>query len=228
MKSPHRFASRFAFLGTLIGLVAFVPGCTSGSMTVQLDWGTSSTTCSQAGVTRMDYTLYDSFGVVSSGTNVSCGDLSFGGLAVDDYELDVYGYDGFGNELYAATCTGLFYDGVSITHRCTVPASGDPLVVDIDWDLSQTSSFVAGTCSEAGVADYDYELFDSVGNLVASDYEVACTAGALTIDFGTLPFGNYELEVTGFADDAVAYWYADCAVSPSATTTWVCQARDDP
>lgn len=219
-------ASRLTRASLLLGLAALVPGCTFETMTVELGWGTPVATCFEAGVTSMDYTLFDSSGVVRSETNLPCGDLQFSSLAIDNYELDIYGFDRFGNETYAATCTGIFFDGDEITHRCTVPPSGEPLLVEVRWDLSQTASFVPGTCSEAGVYDYDVLLRDSFG-VVSSSTEVRCTNGTLVLDFGAQPAGNYTLEVTGFADDGMAYWFGDCLVSPSAFGQSRCDARDD-
>src|SRR5690606_34902093 len=111
---------------------------------------------------------------------------------------------------------------------CNVRDDSEPLVVDVEWDLTETASYVGGTCTEAGVDDYDYELFDANGNVVASDFEVTCLAGALRLDFGTLPAGDYLLEGTGYENDGIAYWFADCDVSPDSSMTWLCQAYDDP
>jgi len=226
MKRLRSLASRFTFASLLVGLAALVPGCTFETMTIELGWGTPRTTCFEAGVTSMDYTLVDSVGVVQTGTNVGCGDLQFSSLANDTYELDIFGYDRFGNEAYAATCTGIFFNGRDIVHSCTVPPSGDPLLVEVRWDLSQTASFLPGTCSEAGVFDYDIALYDGVTE-VSSSIEVRCTNGTLVLDFGAQPAGNYTLEVTGYADDGLAYWFGDCLVSPSAFGQSLCDARDD-
>jgi hypothetical protein len=220
-------ASRLTRVSLLLGIAALVPGCTFETMTVELGWGTSLTTCFEAGVTSMDYTLVDSSGVVRSETNLPCGDLQFSSLAIDNYELDIYGFDRFGNETYAATCTGIFFDGEEITHRCTVPPSGDPLLVEVRWDLSELpDDFLAGTCAQAGVRDYDVTLYDGA-TVVSSSVEVLCTNGTLVLDFGAQPAGNYSLEVTGYADDGNAYWFGDCLVSPSAFGQSRCDARDD-
>jgi hypothetical protein len=206
---------------------ALLPGCTFDTMTVELGWGSSVATCFDGGVTRMAYTLYDSVGVVRSDTNAPCGDLSFSSLAIDNYELDVYGYDRNGAEVYAATCTGMYYDGNDITHRCTVPPSGDPLLVQVNWDLSEFSNFRSGTCAEAGVYDYDVLLSDSVGNVISSTVETRCVGNStLVLDFGVQPPGNYSLEVKGYADDGFAYWLGTCSVSPSAFGQSVCNAFD--
>ncbi|MCA9534533.1 MAG: hypothetical protein KC593_12670 [Myxococcales bacterium] len=226
---PLRRPRRALGLSLLLACAALLPGCTVESMTVELGWGSALSTCFDAGVTRMDYTLYDSVGIVRSGTNVTCGDLIFSSIAIDNYELDVRGYDRFGSETYAATCTGMYFDGVDITHRCTVPPTGDPLLVEVRWDLSQTASFVAGTCAEAGVFDYDVLLRNSVGTVVSSSVETACVgSGVLVLDFGVQPPGSYSLEVTGYADDGFAYWFGNCGVSPSAFGQSRCDARDDP
>lgn len=226
MNRPTNLASRLAFPSLLVALAALVPGCTFETMTVQLSWGTANTTCFEAGVTSMDYSLVDSSGVIRTGTNVGCGDLQFSSLAIDNYELDIWGYDALGNEIYAATCTGMFFNGEDITHLCTVPPSGDPLQVAVQWDLSETASFVPGTCSEAGVFDYDVVLRDGA-TVVSSSVEVRCTNGNLVLDFGSRPSGNYSLEITGYADDGNAYWFGDCTVSPRPSGQSVCNAFDN-
>lgn len=218
---------RLGGLASVLACAALLPGCTIESMTVQLGWGSSLSTCFDAGVTRMDYTLYDSAGVVRRGTNVSCGDLVFSSIAIDNYELDVTGYDITGSPVYAATCTGMFFDGNDITHRCTVPPSGDPLFVAVDWDLSQSPSFVPGTCSEAGVFDYDVLLRNAAGSVISSSVENRCLNGELVLDFGIQPPGTYSFEITGYADDGIAYWFGNCSVTPSAFGESVCNAFDD-
>ncbi|MEZ4324567.1 MAG: hypothetical protein R3B40_05060 [Polyangiales bacterium] len=220
---------RVLALCLLLASAALLPGCTFDTMTVELGWGSSLTTCFEAGVTRMSYTLYDSTGAVRSGNRVSCGDLAFSSLAIDDYQMDIYGYDSSGSEIYAATCTGMYFDGNDITHRCTVPPSGDPLLVEVRWDVSQTATFIPGTCSEAGVFDYDVLLRDSFGTVVSSSVETRCTdTGTLVLDFGIQPPGTYALEITGYADDGFDYWYGDCDVSPRAVGQSRCDAYDTP
>ena len=225
-RASRASASRTS-LGLLLGLVLLVPGCSFAEMTVELAWGSSFQTCASAGVVSIDYDLYDSTGLVTRGRNVSCGDLVFSSIAQDNYSLEVYGYDRNGNETYAATCAGIYFEGSDITHRCTVPASGDPLQVSVTWDLDQTSGFVGGSCAAAGVVDYDYLLRDASG-VVASEVEVLCSgSGNLQLDFGIVPTGNYVLEMTGYADDGIAYWFGDCSVFPGASVAR-CNVRDDP
>lgn len=227
MKRLQSLASRLTFPSLLVAFAALLPGCTVETMTVQLGWGTANTTCFEAGVTSMDYVLVDSNGAtVQTGSNLNCGDLQFSSLLIDDYELDIYGFNAAGNETYAATCTGVFFEGQSVTHLCTVPPSGDPLLVAVQWDLSETTSFVPGTCTEAGVFDYDVLLRDGA-TVVSSSVEVRCTNGNLVLDFGSQPSGSYSLEVTGYADDGNAYWFGNCTVSPSPSGQSVCNAVDN-
>ena len=202
----------------LLAVVAALSGCTfeTTSMTVQLDWGSSQSTCYAAGVASMSYTLYDSVGAVSSRNNVPCGDLSFSSLTIDNYDIDVYGYNSSGAEVYAATCTGMYFDGNDITHRCTVPASGDPLRVQLNWDLARGPDFVLGTCAQAGVDDYDVLLSDASGNVISSSVNNPCVGSStLVLDFGTQPPGTYTLEIDGYEGN-VAYWFGSCSVTPSA------------
>jgi hypothetical protein len=224
----HRsIASRLTRASLLLGLAALVPGCTFETMTIELGWGTPLTTCFEAGVTSMDYTLVDSTGVVRSETNLPCGDLQFSSLAIDNYELDIYGFDRFGNETYAATCTGIFFNGDDITHRCTVPPSGDPLLVEVRWDLSQLpNDFLPRHMRPGGgprlrrhpLRWIDGHLFDRRGALHQRHpgAGLRCPAG------GQLHPRGHRLRRR-----RNAYWFGDCLVSPSAFGQSRCDARDD-
>ena len=221
-------------LTTLLALAAMmlVQGCVvTDELFIELSFGTATTGCLGGGVSSIDYDLFDVRGnLIESRTNVACRDLSFGNLLSDTYELDVYGYDNTGFEVYAGTCVDLFYNGIDdATYRCTIPFSGDPLRVDVDWDLDQTSGFVGGNCASAGVVDYDYTLTDGSGNVLFNETQIACTGtGALTIDLGIQPTGTYGLEITGYDTNANDFWYAFCSVSPLASGNSFCQVRDDP
>lgn len=208
------------------------PGCKRPGpepvMTVGLVFGDAPLACLEAGITLVDYTLFGAEGVVRREEGVPCADLLFSYIADDDYQLEVHGFDEEGVERFTGRCEGLVFEGEDVLHSCLVETAVAPLSVEVRWDTTQSAQFIPDTCWVAGVVRYNLVLRDAEEVVVDARAGVPCDGpDTVVIDYGSLPLGDYQLEVVGYSDDEVANWEADCAVAPGGGGTYVCDARDE-
>ena len=90
----------------------------------------------------------------------------------------------------------------------TVDNEGGPvLAIELLWDAQpEDDSFAASDCTGAGVEMMEWALYDDDGDEVASNTEPCADA----IDVFEPDPGEYELDVTGFDENAEPLWSVTC------------------
>jgi len=204
-----------------------------GSVTLHGAWlintkDADAATCAEVGLDTVELRILEDAGPgVYSYHTWNCDTGSFDArtdttlplLAPGRYDTQWYVYDATGAELghsdpllldvSAVTDAGLASPDFTIA----VPAPG--LDMTISWAIDATASPSYGTCSDAAVNDFFFELDDSTGAAVRDSHAVsgADSAGRIpcteSLPFSDLTAGTYSLYLDGAATDGTK-WMVTC------------------